>query len=126
AGAAASGLFDVLAHLDLVKVWGAGRPAPDSRLRTFYDLAIEEIAAADVAIEVSTAGLRKPLGEPYPSPRLLAMCVDAGKPIALSSDAHEPDQIGYGYDRAVDSLRDAGVEQIAVFDRRERHQEPLG
>ena len=47
-----------------------------------------------MAIEVSTAGLRKPVGEMYPSPELLEMCVEAGKPVALSSDAHEPEHVG--------------------------------
>ena len=64
--AAASGLFDVLAHPDLVKVWGAGRAAPTRPPRVFYELALEGICAADVSIEVSTAGLRKPVGEIYP------------------------------------------------------------
>ena len=101
----------MLAHPDLVKVWGAGRPRPAAALRAFYELAIERIAAADVAIEVSTAGLRKPVGEIYPAPELLEMCLAAGKPVALSSDAHEPEQLGYGYDAAVELLREAGVER---------------
>jgi histidinol-phosphatase (PHP family) len=124
--AAASGLFDVLAHLDLVKVWGTGRPAPSGPLTTYYELAMEEIAAADVAIEVSTAGLRKPVGELYPSRELLRMCLDAGKPIALSSDAHLPEHVGFGYDRAVEALREEGVAEIAVFERRARRLEPIG
>jgi histidinol-phosphatase (PHP family) len=124
--AAESGLFDVLAHLDLVKVWGAGRPPPAGELRGFYELAIDKIAAADVAIEVSTAGLRKPVGEMYPSPELLAMCLDAGKPVALSSDAHEPWQIGYAYDQALEYLRAAGVERLCVFEARQRREEPIG
>ena len=60
--AAASGLFDVLAHPDLVKVWGRAKPDPPRPKREYYELAMEQIAAADVAIEVSTAGLRKPVG----------------------------------------------------------------
>jgi histidinol-phosphatase (PHP family) len=124
--AAASGLFDVLAHLDLVKVWGTGRPAPSAQLTTYYKLAMEEIAAADVAIEMSTAGLRKPVGELYPSPELLRMCLEAGKPIALSSDAHTPEHLGFAYDRAVETLRAAGVDELAVFERRVRRQERLG
>jgi histidinol-phosphatase (PHP family) len=124
--AAASGIFDVLAHPDLVKVWGTGRPAPGSDLRTFYELAIDQIAAADIAIEVSTAGLRKPVGELYPSPELLAMCVAVGKPVALSSDAHAPSEIGFGYERALECLEEAGVERISVFEARERHEEPVG
>ncbi len=126
AAAAASGLFDVLAHPDLVKVWGAGRPAPPLPLSTYYQLAMPEIEAADVAVEVSTAGLRKPAGEIYPAPELLARCVAAGKPVALSSDAHAPEQLGYRYGDAVELLRAAGVERIAVFERRIRRLEPLG
>ena len=52
-------------------------------------------------MEVSTAGLRKPVGEIYPARAFLEMAVDAGLPIALSSDAHVPDQLGYGYEQAV-------------------------
>ena len=54
------------------------------------------------------------------------MCVDAGAVFALSSDAHEPDQIGYAYDRAVEVMRGWGVGRIAVFERRERRLEELG
>ena len=124
--AARSGLFDVLAHPDLVKVWGAGAPRPDGDLRRFYDLAMEGIAEADVAIEVSTGGLRKPAAEIYPAPAFLEMCLEAGRPIALSSDAHVADDLGHRYDEAVELLRSLGVDEIAVFDRRERRMEPLG
>jgi histidinol-phosphatase (PHP family) len=124
--AAATGLFDVLAHLDLVKVWGAGRPAPPRPLTTYYASAMTAIREADVAIEVSTAGLRKPVGEIYPSPDLLQMCLEAGKPVSLSSDAHVPEHLGFAYDRAVEMLRAAGVGEVAVFERRVRRLEPLG
>ena len=124
--AARSGLFDVLSHPDLIKVWGENRPHPGGDLRRFYDLAMDGIADSDVAIEVSTAGLRKPAAEIYPAPALLDMCLEAGRPVALSSDAHEPDQLGYEYERAVDWLGSMGVTEIAVFDRRGRRLEPLG
>ena len=65
--AAASGMFDILAHPDLVKMWGAERPRPDGDLRRFYAIAMEGIAASGIAVEVSTAGLRKPVGELYPA-----------------------------------------------------------
>jgi histidinol-phosphatase (PHP family) len=124
--AAATGLFDVLAHLDLVKVWGAGRPAPPEPLTTYYASAMSAIRVADVAIELSTAGLRKPVGEMYPSPDLLAMCLAAGTPVSLSSDAHVPEHVGFAYDRAVETLRALGVDQVAVFEGRTRRLEPLG
>jgi histidinol-phosphatase (PHP family) len=124
--AAATGLFDILAHPDLVKVWGKGAPVPDGDLRRYYELAMDGIAASDVAIEVSTAGLRKPVGEIYPAAGFLELCLEAGRPVALSSDAHVPGDLGYEYDRAVAWLKQLGVEEIAVFERRERRLEPLG
>ena len=123
--AAQSGLYDILAHPDLVKVWGKERPLPDGDLRRFYYPAMEVIAECDVAIEVSTAGLRKPVGEIYPAPAFLEMAIDAGKPIALSSDAHTPDLLGYEYERTVKMLDSMGVKEIAVFDGRVRRLEPL-
>jgi len=124
--AAQSGLYDILAHPDLVKVWGNERPLPDGDLRRFYYPAMEVIADCDVAVEVSTAGFRKPVGEIYPAPAFLEMAIDAGKPIALSSDAHTPDLIGYEYERALELLDSMGVKELAVFERRQRRMEPVG
>ena len=124
--AAASGLFDVLAHPDLVKVWGAERPRPGGDLRRFYELAIEGIAASGIAVEVSTAGLRKRAGEIYPAPAFLEMCLAAGAPVTLSSDAHRPEDVGADYDRALPLLRGLGVRELCVFEGRRRRLAPLG
>jgi histidinol-phosphatase (PHP family) len=126
AAAARSGLFDILAHPDLVKMWGSARPAPPGDLRRYYEPALEAIAESGIAVEVSTAGLRKPVGEIYPAPAFLAGALEAGAPIALSSDAHVPEQIGYAYDQALELLETFGVRELAVFERRERRLEPLG
>lgn len=126
ARAARSGLFDILGHPDLVKVWGAERPAPQRDPRLHYEPAIEAIAESGIAVEVSTAGLRKPVGEIYPARPFAEMCAQAGAAFSLSSDAHLPEQVGYAYDRAVDFLRGLGVERIAVFEGRERRLEKLG
>jgi histidinol-phosphatase (PHP family) len=124
--AALTGAYDIMAHPDLVKVWGSARPAPSKDPRFFYEPAVEAMLDAGVAIEVSTAGLRKPVGELYPARAMLEMAVDAGLPVALSSDAHRPEQVAFAYDAAVEVLRDCGVKEIAVFSRRERRMEPLG
>jgi histidinol-phosphatase (PHP family) len=124
--AARTGMFDVLAHPDLVKVWGGDAPRPDGDLRRFYDLAMDGIADSDVAIEVSTAGLRKPVGEIYPAPAFLEMCLEAGRPVALSSDAHVPGDLAYRYEEATKLLGSLGVTELAVFDGRERRMEALG
>jgi histidinol-phosphatase (PHP family) len=124
--AARSGIFDVLAHPDLVKVWGGERPLPEGDLRRYYELAIDGIAESGIAVEVSTAGLRKRVGELYPAPAFLEMCLQAGAPVALSSDAHVPEDVGAGYDRALELLAELGVGEIAVFERRQRRQQPIG
>jgi histidinol-phosphatase (PHP family) len=136
--AARSGLFDIAAHPDLVKYWSpptrphrpptsarAGR-RPEGDLRRYYEPAVEGIAAAGIAVEVSTAGLRKPAGEIYPARAFLEMCVDAGVPVALSSDAHRPEDVGADYDRALELLASVGVSELCVFERRERRLEPIG
>lgn len=124
--AARSGLFDILAHPDLVKVWGNDRPQPDGDLRRFYELAIDGIAESGIAIEVSTAGLRKPVGERYPAEPFLAMCLEAGCPIALDSDAHVPEHVGFEYASTVEWLAAQGVRELSVFERRQRRLEPIG
>jgi histidinol-phosphatase (PHP family) len=126
AESARSGLFDIISHPDLVKVWGRAAPVPDGDLRRYYEPAVEAFADAGVAVELSTAGWRKPVGEQYPSVPFLEMVVDAGCPIALSSDAHVPDQLGFEYERAVELLDGLGVREIAVFERRRRRLEPIG
>jgi histidinol-phosphatase (PHP family) len=114
--AAASGLFDSLSHPDLVKVFG-------DRLADFdYGPVAEAIAQSGVAVEVSTGGLRKPIGELYPDPRFLAACRDRDVPVTLASDAHVPALVGSDFARALELLRSAGYETITIFEERDARQ----
>jgi histidinol-phosphatase (PHP family) len=124
--AARSGMFDILAHPDLVKVWGRDKPVPEGDLRRYYEFAMDGIAESEIAVEVSTAGLRKRAQEIYPAPAFLEMCLEAGAPVALSSDAHRPEDVGADYDQALELLDRLGVGELCVFDRRERRLEPVG
>ncbi len=128
AESARSGLFDIIAHPDLVKYWGPGRSEriPRGDLRRYYEPAVEAIAEADVAVELSTAGLRKPAGELYPAQAFLVMCAEAGVPVALSSDAHLPVEVGADYGRALEALERAGFDELCVFEHRQRRLEPMG
>jgi histidinol-phosphatase (PHP family) len=130
--AARSGLFDILAHPDLVKVWGPAHPTrparllPEGDLRRYYELAMDGIAEAGIAVEVSTAGLRKRAQELYPAPAFLEMCLEAGCPVALSSDAHRPEDIGADYEQALELLERLGVGELCVFEHRQRRLEEIG
>jgi histidinol-phosphatase (PHP family) len=118
--AARSGLFDSLSHPDLVKIFGARAASFD------YAPIVAAIAAAGTAVEVSTAGLHKPVRELYPDPEFLAACHAQGVPVTLASDAHTPDVVGRDFDRALELLRSAGYETVTVFEQRSARQEPLG
>ena len=119
--AAASGLFDVLAHVD---AWKGRAPTPWPDLNDELDRTVEAIAAADVAVEVNTSGLRK-CAEPFPSDALLRRLVAAGVPITFGSDAHDPSEVQYGWDDVVGRLRALGVTHLATFRGRERGFVPL-
>ena len=115
--AADSGHFDTIAHLDLVKKFGH-RPTRDPR--ALYDRVARPLAAAGVAVEVNTAGLRKPVGELYPHLDLLVACRKAGVPATLGSDAHAPEEVAADYGLAVAHLQAAGYERVVTYERRRR------
>jgi histidinol-phosphatase (PHP family) len=120
--AAESGLFDVLAHPDLPKVFGHRMPAG---LEGRLEEAVRAVAATGVAVECSSAGLRKPVGELYPEPGLLARLRRAGAPATLASDAHRPEDVARDFPTAVAALRGAGYETLTRFSRREPTQVPI-
>jgi histidinol-phosphatase (PHP family) len=121
---AAGGSVEIMAHPDLAKIFGR-RPG-GALLAELHEQAAGAIASAGVAVEISTAGLRKPVGEPYPDASFLEACVRAGAPITLASDAHEPDLVGMDFAQAVALARSAGCETVTVFESRVGRQLPLG
>lgn len=120
--AARSGLFDVLTHLDLPKKFGHRRPA---ETRASEGAVVDAVRASGVAIEVSSAGLRKAVGEEYPAPPLLRALVGEGVPIVFSSDAHAPAEVAWGADRIGAAARAAGARKHLSFRRRIRREHPL-
>ena len=119
---AASGVCDVLAHPDLVKVTGRRPAAPEE----FWDRLVEAAASSGMAAEVSSAGLRKPVGEAYPDPPLLARFAAAGVPLTTASDAHVLPDVA---DRASElrrRLAACGVDTLCAFDRRSPRTVLLG
>jgi histidinol-phosphatase (PHP family) len=122
--AARSGLFDALSHPDLVKFFGIR--AGDEETHYLHLESADAIEAAGVCMEVSAAGLHKPVGELYPDRRLLEACHERGVAVTLASDAHEPAHAGRDVGKAAALAREVGYETVTVFDRRSRRQEPLG
>jgi histidinol-phosphatase (PHP family) len=122
--AARSGLFDSLSHPDLIKFFGVR--AGEEETHYLHVETADAIEAAGVCVEVSTAGLHKPVGELYPDRGLLEACHERGVSITLASDAHEPAHVGRDVERAAALAREVGYETVTVFDARSRRQQALG
>lgn len=119
---AASGAVDVLAHVDVCKKYGF---RPQTEPLDLYQRVVEAAVASGTAVEVSSQGLRKPVGEVYPSPRFLQMFQQAGVPITLASDGHAPEEAGWGHRQVVEAARAAGYRERLSFEKRHPTPVPL-
>ena len=115
--AALSGRFDVLGHPDLIKIF---KTFPDRDFTPMLEETADAVAESGVVVDVNAAGLRKPVGDVYPSKKFLEMFHRRGVPIILSSDAHAPDQVAMGYETSVKLVRDVGYTEVVTFKDRDR------
>lgn len=114
-GAAQSGLFDVLSHLDAIK---AMVPPPRESMAAEIEQTLDCIADSGVAVEINGSGLSK-AGELFPSPRIVEALVERNVPITVGSDAHRASQLGRGFPEAVDLLQSLGRDRVITFRGRE-------
>lgn len=112
---AQSGLFEIVGHFDLLKVFNH-KPPKSAEPHIFR--ALEAIKSSGMAIEINTAGLRKDIAEAYPSEDILRMCLRLGIPITFSSDAHALAQVGFGRDDAIQMAKRIGFKECVAFKNR--------
>jgi histidinol-phosphatase (PHP family) len=118
------GGIDALAHLDLIKIHGVWKP--EGGLLPYFRPLLERIARDGLAIEISTAGWRKSVGEQYPHVDLIQAAQDLGIPFTLASDAHSHVQLAEEYPRLEEVLMLVGVRQVATYERHRRTMVELG
>jgi histidinol-phosphatase (PHP family) len=114
-----SGLFNIVGHLDLVKVFGY---KPKQNIKDLAKNAIKAIKKNNMAVEINTAGLRKPVKEIYPSTPLLEMVRDEGIEITFSSDAHNPDDVGYEIEKAIKIAKNLGFTEAVYFEKKQKQK----
>ncbi|PLY10558.1 MAG: histidinol phosphate phosphatase [Arcobacter sp.] len=114
---AKSNYFDIVGHIDLIKIF---KFLPKKDIKLIAQDALKEIKKSDMVIEINAAGLRKPINEVYPSKDILELIAELDIPITLSSDAHSIEQIGFKYDEVVDYVKSFGFTKVATFDNRNR------
>jgi len=110
-----SGLFDIVAHFDLIKVF---RFLPQADIPGYAEASLDAIAAREMVLELNAAGLRKPIGELYPSIELLKMAYERDIPITFASDAHSPEQVGFAMREVVEAAKSVGYSQLCAFKNR--------
>jgi len=111
---AATGLVDCLSHLDLIKIHGH---RPNAPIRDLVSATLDLIAVRGLAIELSTAGWRKPVNELYPSDEIIRLALEKGIPFTTASDAHSHAQLGENYDRLAKKMQELGIKQVSIFER---------
>jgi histidinol-phosphatase (PHP family) len=114
---AATGLVDCLAHIDLVKIHGH---RPDAEIGSIVSETLEFIKSRDLAIELSTAGWRKPVNELYPSDEIIRLALAKGIPFTTASDAHSHAQLGENFDRLAEKMSILGVREVCVYEKHKR------
>jgi histidinol-phosphatase (PHP family) len=117
-----SGLFDIIAHCDLIRIYGFKPTFNPEYL--YYSLA-KCLKTHDVAYEVNTNGRNRPLGDFYPDRRFLHIFNEEGVPVCVNSDAHFPARVAQHFDEAYQLLKDAGYTEMATFKNRERFMVPF-
>jgi histidinol-phosphatase (PHP family) len=120
--AAASGLFDIIAHPDLCKKF-CFYPAQDCT--PLFARFLETVRDQGLAMELNTAGLRKDCKEIYPNPQIVRMARQLGVAITFASDAHAPGEVGMNFVEAVELARGAGYTRCRRFSKRRREEVQL-
>lgn len=120
--AAKTGFYDFLGHIDVIKRFGY-IPQEDT---TALELGtLDVIAETGTAIELNASGSRMPVNEMFPAPSLVKEAASRSIVFTLGSDAHKPEQVSFGLEKARQQLAQAGVEQLATFKQRQRQMVSL-
>lgn len=117
--AARSGLFDIIGHFDLIKIFNI-RPKTDVKLLAFH--ALEAVRDHGLVLELNTNGRYKPVKEFYPEPKLIDLINKMGIPFTLGSDAHEAGAVGRDLQEAAEMLKSFGVKDIIGFKGRKKYK----
>ena len=119
ADSAETGLFDCLAHPDLIKNYKV-ESWDFEVLREDIATALDRIAKTGVAMELNTSGVHKRFAQMNPGPDMLAMMQERGIPVVIGSDSHQAHRVGEGFEYALRMLKGVGYTEVSVFENRKR------
>ena len=120
--ASSSGLFDIIGHCDLIRIYGY---KPSADIGHLYRSMARVMKNNDVVFEVNTNGRNRPIADFYPDRKFLGIFREENVPVCVNSDAHMPARVGQYFDETYELLRYLGFSEMAVFDKRVRHMIPF-
>ena len=112
-----SNLFDIVGHIDLIKIFNY---KPKKSIKDITKNAIKAIKKSNMAVELNTAGLRKPVKELYPSDEILEMILEEKIDITFGSDAHNVNQVGFMLNKTIQKAKNLGFSEAAYFENRQK------
>jgi histidinol-phosphatase (PHP family) len=124
AASAETGLFDCLAHPDLIKnyrvnTWNFSAWEQD------IAAALDRIAKTGVCMELNTSGMHKSYPEMNPGPAILRMMHERGIRVVIGSDSHRPGRVAENFVLGLQTLQKAGYTEVGVFKNRQRTMLPI-
>lgn len=109
---AQSKFFQIVGHFDLLKIFGH---KPSTNIKPYLQETLQSIKDSEMVLEINAAGLRKPIKEQYPNLEILKYAKKIGIPITFGSDAHNLDEVGFGYEDCVKIAKEAGYQKAIFF-----------
>ncbi|HJX25993.1 MAG TPA: histidinol-phosphatase HisJ family protein [Chthoniobacterales bacterium] len=119
---AATGLVDCLAHIDLIKIHGH---RANAEVGALISETLDLIRSRNLAIELSTAGWRKPVNELYPGDCIIELAVEKEIPFTTASDAHSYAQLGENFERLAEKMSILGLREVCVYEKHKRQTRAL-
>lgn len=113
-----SGLFNIAAHPDLIKIFSVEQFHVWLAKAGSLDLiraCLTTLRDAGMSMEISSAGLRKACREIYPAAPIMALAAELNLPVSFASDAHGTDDVGYAFARLASYARTFGFREHTVF-----------
>lgn len=109
-----TGLFNVVGHIDIVRIWGFN---PSNGLLAEHNV-LNLVKQRGMCLEASSRGLRQPVNSIYPSQRIMRKARELGIPLTIGTDAHSVEEIDYAYDLLIDYVKTFGYASITIFSKR--------
>lgn len=115
------GEFDILAHFDVIKRYGFEVYGPfyPERYEDLIRPILARLAANQRSLEINSATMRRSIDRPSPDRTIVRWFIEeGGQYLTLGSDAHLPQDIGFGFELMKSLVSEQGIQGLAQYSGR--------